>query len=416
MKKRLFAAVLCCMLVLLCGCESRAQASDGPGLTPKTVEEYRQKMEQIRSAIPKDHVLMEDAGETVLGSAYKRSEVLSVTFRKELKKAPAGSWDVSRDGNGKVVAWVEQEEDGLALYIAAQNGVRAPESCRDLFAGYSAMKTIDFGGCFDTSAAVDMSGMFRDCAALEGELDLSLFQTTDVTDMSRMFAGMERIESVNLSAFDTANVTDMAQMFRDFGGERLDLENFDTAKVTDMREMFAGSSLTALDLKSFDTGNVTDMSGMFADCLRLRKLDITSLRTGRVNNMQGMFRGCALSAIDLSRFETGNVTDMSYLFAGCANVTGLDLSAFDTGAVWTMASMFYGCGSLVTVDVSSFDTAAVTDMSGMFWDCNMLDTPDVSHFDVSNVEEYKQFMMPGAVVNGAPWEALFSSSLHLTFD
>lgn len=413
MKKRMLAALLCLML-LLCACEKQEAEPAAPGLTPKSVEEYRQKMEQLRNAIPQENVLMEDGGDLVLGSEYRREEILAVRFQAELKKAPAGSWDVSRDCNRKVVAWVEQEQDGPVLVIAAQGGIRAPENCRDLFAGYRAVKSIDFGGCFDTSAVTDMSGMFRDCAALEGVLDLSGFQTSAVTDMSGMFAGLKQVDTVDLSAFDTANVTDMEEMFRDYGGS-LDLGTFHTEKVRDMSRMFAGSTVEVLDLKSFSTGNVTTMQSMFDGCTRLRKLDITSLNTGKVTDMQAMFRSCGLAAIDVSRFETGLVRDMSSMFAGCVNVTGLTLGSFDTGAVETMASMFNGCEKLVTVDVSSFDTANVTDMSSMFWNCGMLDTPDLRHFDVSNVEEFSQFMMPGTEVNGAPWEAMFSSSLHLTF-
>ncbi len=46
---------------------------------------------------------------------------------------------------------------------------------------------------------------------------------------------------------------------------RLDLSNFDTSEVTDMMCMFAKcSSLTYLDLSKFDTSGVTGMSWMFS--------------------------------------------------------------------------------------------------------------------------------------------------------
>lgn len=416
MKKRLFAAVLCCLMVLLCACAKQEEDASGSKLTPKTIQEYKEMVEAMRNVIPKENVLMEDASETVFGSEYGRNEITAVYFRDTLKKSPKSSWDVSRDGSGKVKAWVQEVSGELELYIAGEGGVRAPESCREMFAGYSQVKVFDFGTRFDTSAAVDMYGMFRDCSGFDGTLDLSTFQTAGVTDMGEMFSGMNRVQKIDLSVFDTSNVTNMSGMFREYSGESLDLSGFDTAKVTDMHEMFSGCQLEVLDLQSFSTTAVTDMREMFSGCTRLEELNISSFRTGNVTTMAGMFESCGLSKFDVNHFNTARVTDMSRLFAGCEQITKLDLTGLDTGEVTTMASMFRGCSSLVTVDVSSFETSNVTDMSGMFYDCNMLDTPDLKNFDTSNVEEYNQFMLSGVEVDGAPWEALFTSVHHLTFN
>ena len=47
----------------------------------------------------------------------------------------------------------------------------------------------------------------------------------------------------------------------------IDLSNFNTKNVTDMGGMFSGcSSLTNIDLSNFNTNNVTDMSCMFLKC------------------------------------------------------------------------------------------------------------------------------------------------------
>ncbi len=44
----------------------------------------------------------------------------------------------------------------------------------------------------------------------------------------------------------------------------LDVSSFDTSNVTTMSYMFYGmSSVTGLDVSNFDTSNVTDMTDMF---------------------------------------------------------------------------------------------------------------------------------------------------------
>ena len=55
----------------------------------------------------------------------------------------------------------------------------------------------------------------------------------------------------------------------------LNLSNFNTQNVTDMSYMFCDcKSLTNLNLSNFNTQNVTDMSGMFRDCKSLNKKNL----------------------------------------------------------------------------------------------------------------------------------------------
>ena len=52
----------------------------------------------------------------------------------------------------------------------------------------------------------------------------------------------------------------------------LNLSNFNTQNVTNMSYMFFGcNSLTNLNLSNFYTQNVTNMSGMFSNCVSLTK-------------------------------------------------------------------------------------------------------------------------------------------------
>ena len=52
----------------------------------------------------------------------------------------------------------------------------------------------------------------------------------------------------------------------------INLSNFNTNNVTNMSYMFSGcSSLININLSNFNTNNVTDMSGMFDGCKKLKK-------------------------------------------------------------------------------------------------------------------------------------------------
>ena len=74
----------------------------------------------------------------------------------------------------------------------------------------------------------------------------------------------------------------------------LNLSSFNTSNVTDMGVMLAWcNSLTTLDLSSFDTSNVTNMSNMFWNDEKLKTIYVSDLwNTSNVTNSSGMFSIC----------------------------------------------------------------------------------------------------------------------------
>lgn len=184
----------------------------------------------------------------------------------------------------------------------------------------------------------------------------------------------------------TDKVTNMGSMFRMCGLTSLDLSTFDTSNVTDMSFMFAMSfSLTDINVSSFDTRKVTTMEGMFMRCYFLPTLDLSSFNPCNVTDMSQMFSGCErLKSLDLSNFYTGSATNMWQMFASCQSLTSLDVSKFDTKNVTNMYGMFHSCWNLVSLDLSGFNTEKVTDMTLMFVSCKHLTTLDLRNFDTRN--------------------------------
>ena len=250
---------------------------------------------------------------------------------------------------------------------------------------------------FDTSQITDMSGMFSGCSSLKN-LDLSLFDTSEITDMSYMFASSISLEILNLSSFNTSKVTNMSGMFyndyNDSSLKILDLSSFDTSQVTDMSGMFRNcSSLENLDLSLFETSQVTDMSYMFSGCSSLKNLDLSSFDTSEVTDISYMFNGCSsLKILNLSSFDTSQVTDMSCMFRNCSSLKNLDLSLFDTSQVRNMSNMFANCISLESLDVTTFNTSLVESFNRMFYHCNKLIFLNLSSFDTNSLEDIRYML------------------------
>ena len=208
------------------------------------------------------------------------------------------------------------------------------------------------------------------------ELDTHNLNTSRSKTMSHMFDGMKRVTHLDLSGFDTSNVTDMSYMFFNcdalksitFGGK---FDSFDSSKVTNMEAMFSGmGAITKHDLHGLDTSSATNMHSMFENNKSLTSIDFgDTFITSNVTTMEAMFwRDGNLGNLDLSCFNTSNVTNMKYMFywtASKAYSTSVNLSSFKTSNVTTMQQMFYYAG-FKTLDLSSFDTSNVTNMTSMF--------------------------------------------------
>ena len=213
-------------------------------------------------------------------------------------------------------------------------------------------------------------------------------------DSSRFFYNLQSLASIeNLTMLDTSNVTDMSYMF------------------------YYCQTLTSLDVSGFDTSNVTDIAGMFSFCKALTSLDLSGFNTSKVTNMFAMFRNCeAITSLDLSSFDTSKVTNMSNIFAYCQTLTSLDLSSFNTSNVTDMSLMFWYCVALTSLDLSSFDTTNVTDMSMMFEYCSNLKTIYASNsFNTDKVTSSSSMFLNCSKLVGGAGTTYKSSYLNKTY-
>ena len=246
-----------------------------------------------------------------------------------------------------------------------------------LFERYTG-ETLDVSN-LDTSNVTNMSYMFRHCNNLTS-LNVSNWDTSNVTNMSHMFSNCYKlIEIIGIENFNTSNVTSFCG--GDFGLfsnceslTQLDLSNWDTSNITDMCYMFREcTNLTQLDVSNFNTSNVTNMNRMFYKCESLTELDISNFDTSNVTSMGAMFYKCqSLIQLDISNWDTSNVTDMSSMFGDCQSLIQLDISNFNTINVTNMGWMFSGCDNLTSLDLSNWDTSNVTNTNGMCQYCTSL--------------------------------------------
>lgn len=240
---------------------------------------------------------------------------------------------------------------------------------------------------WDTSNVTNMKNIFARCSSLS-YLNISGWNTSNVTSMSNMFVLCGNLPSLDVSHFNTSNVKDMDYMFNTCESlVSLDVSHFNTSKVTNMNYMFYGCrKLTYLDVSHFNTNNVLTMSNMFNYCRLLKSLNVSNFDTSEVTNMDGMFQNCeSLISLDLSNFDTSKVTNMEGMFKYCYSLKTLNVSNFDTSKVTKMNYMFNNCTSLIGLDLTKWTMNTNVSIGVIFYNCKELTTLIDGHESESNV-------------------------------
>ena len=141
----------------------------------------------------------------------------------------------------------------------------------------------------------------------EGEYTIEYTFKNPINKINHLFSECNNIASIDLSQYNTHNVTHMNGLFNNCKSlTHLNLSNFDTQNVINMNNMFSDCQcLTKLNLSIFDTQNVTDMSYMFFNCESLIYLNLNNFDTDKVTNINWMFKYC--DELNEINFVTDNI-------------------------------------------------------------------------------------------------------------
>ncbi len=192
------------------------------------------------------------------------------------------------------------------------------------------VSSIDLTG-FDTTNVTDMSRMLFGCTGLTSFIDDG-WDTSNVTNYNSAFAWLPQanIQGLADSLTVTSACTNMTRMFYDNGMSSLDLTHFDTSQVTIIQAMFSlNNSLTFIDLSGWDLTNLNDCSSMFASATSIANLNLTGLDFGNATNYDNMFNNCT-ALVCISNIHTSNGAGIKdNMFNGCVSMTQPDSATQD---------------------------------------------------------------------------------------
>ena len=207
------------------------------------------------------------------------------------------------------------------------SGVK-PGNLKNTFKG-SGFNTLDFTG-WDMTKVITLEGTFKDASSLTG-ITVDSWDLATCTNMDETFMNCKSLSNSSSAPFDAGKIItskNLTTLKRTFAGcyslSEINLDRFYTSNVTDMTEMFAmntdSSKHSVLkDIKfgaTYDTARVGSMNKMFYECESLETLEgIDKFKTFNVNDMEYMFAGdSSLTELDLSSFETNKVNKYDHMF------------------------------------------------------------------------------------------------------
>ena len=210
-------------------------------------------------------------------------------------------------------------------------------------------------------------------------------------------AGFNGLYSDLIKYEDTENVISMEDAFAGISSDSYYIRGIpllNTSNVTNMRRMFGAAVMEASEtIPLYDTSNVTNMSYMFSYFVVFKTNNIDSIRlpsfnTSKVTNMEGIFASTAIGENPSSNirilfpepfWDTSNVTNMRNMFSGSYK-TGMSsydsyltrtIPLFNTAKVTNIGSMFYEAKGISIIP--AYDFSSVTYASYMFYNCNTLE-------------------------------------------
>ncbi len=371
-------------------------------------------------------------GTATIGSEYCRVHIAEALFEGQTGLENIQFFnDVIIEGN---VTRMFRNCSNLVYVSMSEASVSGITDASYMFFGCSRLDNLILPKPMDLSGATNLNAMFSGCAALE-TLDLSNWNTPQVTQIAGMFYGAAKLKSLDLSRLDTSSVTNFSNMFNGCSALETILisSKWDTANAIKSTNMFAGcTSLvggmgTVCDGQayvdaSYARGDSGEMPGYLTDTALLEaykqftykfSVDKKDIILSKYNGNDTVVNVPASFTIDGNTYHTalsgsgifkekGSITgiyfqkgvsfkgDVSEMFNGCFALSTLRVDEVDTSLMENAARMFYRCQKLSALNLADWNTAVTTNMQQMFAQCETILKLDLKSFNTAKVTDMLQ--------------------------
>ena len=318
-----------------------------------------------------------------------------------------------------VYAWFE-EDTGTMYYYSESEKILLNESSSNMFSRFESLLDVDLTG-FDTKNVTSFSNFFEHCYSLK-TVDLSNFNFSSTHSLDSFFYNCKNLKTIIFGTMNYSNITGISSMFDGCESlEEIDMSSFHLGKINSANRLFNNcKSLKTVNISGLDLSGSEYFYEVFKNCTSLESIDLSNVNLSGVKTVWGVFENCEkLKSVDLSGFRNASLEQFTNIFAGCKSLTSVDLSMINFSSVTSaygifkdctsltefsfeafkyasnlkdISNFFNGCTSLVTVDLSDLNITSLNSLSAMFANCTSLKNVDLSHFNISNPSVYNMLL------------------------
>ena len=291
-------------------------------------------------------------------------------------------------------------------------------SLHGIFSGCHSLTSLDVSN-FDTSNVTDMSYAFYTNNLIE--LDLSDWDTSNVTNMNHILYSCQNLKTLNISNWNLDNVDNMGWFVNqcnnlneiimndsDYNSinkivSELPITtngikcNFCIGGVDDINKVNIREGWDIMNqykIAEYKFTNSSDLVPVFNEGFTYTYEDVedggVTTRTIYGDSLPTMINFAGkTNLLEVYYLETSNLTSAFNLFYSCTGLTYVDLRNSDFSKVETIERMFNTCTNLVAIDgLNDLDISNVDNMGGIFSDCRKLPEINVSNWNVSKVTNF----------------------------
>lgn len=178
--------------------------------------------------------------------------------------------DLSLDQDRSILAWNQTIDNDLCLIVSTGEkgkGIELNEACNFMFAGFDSLTSIEWNNVITTRNVISMRRMFAGCEKLK-TIDLRPFDVKNVKYMEGLFSTCEQLEDIKWFRFNTSNVEDVSYMFTNCHSLRsVDFSEFDTSSLKTCKKMFNKCGVKAVNLGNWSPTSPSqelNIEGMFS--------------------------------------------------------------------------------------------------------------------------------------------------------
>ena len=309
-----------------------------------------------------------------------------------LKKANLNPRELQENNKySEIIVIAEENEPYINLYFNPQTEVEFEtgnkiimkwsqkiNNCYNMFYNTSIIQ-INLSN-FDTSEVTTMEKMFYNCIKLI-EFNLKYNNLSNLNSMNGIFDNCITLSNISFENIEFIELTSINNIFTELPNlSNIYLSDLNFTRLTSMESAFSNINTNVIlniSLNNIDISNVETMNEMFKKCNNLANINFINIKAYKVKKKKEMFYSCnQLENAIFTNFEAPDLATLESMFYDCTKIKNIELDGIltniNTSKIESLKSMFYNCKELNSISLENINFLELTTMREFLFNVDKL--------------------------------------------